>query len=492
MIRSLAGILALLLAAGAARGQAARAQTPLAYLSRMVTDADKAAPTFATLRGTEDKHLAPLFRALARSGDKQRRMFGLLALAELMGAEAGDVLLDRLQNDPTMPIRAAALARLIDLKAITNEQLANALSIPDENVQCLAARELVHRGQAGVAVGVLEKLAASKDPATSSLSRMCLLGLGRRDQEPALRKVMRDPKTPPAALLLLLRQIERQKITAAMGLALHVATAEEHPSKLKARAYQAVSAISSLGAVTLRDAILKSRRTVFRAQVLKVLSSRDDAGGHLQAIAKGKDPVAALARFELARKTGGPTAAGAVIGVIDLQHPVLVAYVLDRAGEDIKARGKEAGFYTPGLLKYIRSVDPKPTRMGKEHFFAAGAAARLIQLGTPEAIAGLKQILSGRKSAISRSAAAGLLRAKNPAARALVKPLLNSPYGELATDAALVLGHFGDPAAAGYLRNVLAHPKRYPPALLVLASWYLLKIDKQTRPAAAKLAKLVK
>jgi len=490
VITQIATLVVLSLPAGPAPAETAT-KAPLAYLTGMLRDAKTANPTLAALRSTEDRDLAPLYAAMTESADKKRRLFGVLALAKLVGKDAAGALRKRLEGDPVMAVRAEALRCLIDAEAISNEQLAAALEIPDENVQCQAARALIDRGEAGLALAALEKLAASKDPATSGFSCVCLLGLGRREREAPLRKVMRDPATAPAALAVILRQIDRQKVAAAMPLVLEVAARETAPTSLRVLAYRAAASLSSLGAVTLRDAILNSKRTALRVPLLKLLSSRADAGPHLQAIARGTDAISVLARFEMARKTGGPTAADAVTAAIDLEHPIVVAYLLDRAGEDIQAHGGKCDYYVEALAKYIRGVDPRPARMAREHFLAAAAASRLIELGTPAAVAALKGLLAGKATAVTRSTAAGLLRAKNPAARELVRPLLGSPYGELSTDAALALGHFGDPAAAGRLGEIVAKPKAHAPALVVLSSWYLLKIAGQTRPAAAQLARII-
>ena len=486
-------ILSILLAGPApAPGQAAPATTPLAYLSTMAQDAKEANKTLAVLRSTEDKALAPLFEAMTRSGDKKRRLFGVVALAELVEKGSAPALIERVNQDTAMAVRAESLGRLIEMKCLTAEQIAGAMTIADENVQSLAARALVARGGADAAVAVLGKLSGSSDTATAALSQMCLLGLGQRQHEPNLRKVMRDDETPPLLLSAMLRQVERQKTASALPLVLHVAGSEHRPIPLRVQAYKVAAEISSLGAVTLREAIANSQRDAIRVRLLKVLAGRDDAGPHLRKLAAETGAVGALTRFELARKTGGPTAAQAVTAALALEHPVVVAYVLDRAGEDIPLHGKACDYYAPGLLKLIGGVNPRPRRMGKEHFLAAGAAARLIELGTPAALAGLKELLSGKVTAITRTTAAGLLRSKNRAACALVRPLLASPYDELSADAALALGHFSDAAAKPRLSEILANRRRHAPALVVLASWYLIKIDGRAKAAVSHLAALIK
>jgi hypothetical protein len=55
-----------------------------------------------------------------------------------------------------------------------------------------------------------------------------------------------------------------------------------------------------------------------------------------------------------------------------------------------------------------------------------------------------------------------------------------------------MLGHFGDPAARPRLQTILSQADAHPPTLVILASWYILKIDKKTDQAVTELAKLVK
>jgi HEAT repeat protein len=154
--------------------------------------------------------------------------------------------------------------------------------------------------------------------------------------------------------------------------------------------------------------------------------------------------------------------------------------------------GSKAEFYTAALLEFIRSVEPRPRAMEKEHFLAAGATEQLVRIGTPTAMGGIKAILSEQASAVTRSVAAGLLRARKPETVEMMRPLLDSPFGELALDAALLLGHFGDPAARPRLQEIINVPDRHAPALVILASWYVLKIDKQTDKAVEELAKMIK
>ncbi len=467
-------------------------QTALSYLEGMIKDIKTANATVGTLGTTEDPALAPLLVAMTRSADKERRLFGVAALPRIEGKKAANVLIERVNYDQSMPIRAEALARLIALDALTPEQLAGALKIPDDSVQSIACRSLVEKGKADLALPVLTKLADSKEEATAALCRACLVGLGKTQYLDGLRRAMRDPATEPRMLGALLGQIRRQKISSAASLALEVADNETAPLSLRVLAHETVAEVSSSGAASLNEAIAKTNNLALRIRLLGVLSSRDDGGPYLAKLAAGADTVAVLAKFEMARKTGGATATPSVRAAIALQHPIALAYLLDRAGQDANTLGAKADFYTPALLEFIRSVEPRPREMQKEHFLAAGATEQLVRIGTPAAIDGLRAILAEKSSAVTRSVAAGLLRARKPETAELMRPLLDSPYGELVVDAALMLGHFGDPAARPKLQDILAKADSHPPALVILASWYILKIDKKTDQAVTALANLVK
>ena len=130
--------------------------------------------------------------------------------------------------------------------------------------------------------------------------------------------------------------------------------------------------------------------------------------------------------------------------------------------------------------------------MGPEHNRLAVAATVLADIGTPEGMNAIKEVLAGRYGAAVRAVAAGLRWSKNPAVCELAKPLLASPYLELAEDAALTLGAFGDFRAADSLNAILVRRQAHAPTLVTLAAWYLLKIDHATATAVQDLVKNVR
>jgi len=409
----------------------------------------------------------------------------------LCGPEAAAPLAERLAKDPAMAVRAEALVHLLQLQAATPEQLLEALKVDDEKVQCLAARGLVRCGQGHQAIRTLRMLADSKDRTTSVMARVGLLAAGDGGQESVLREVFRDPETTDEILSFALEQMATENVAAAVELVGQVAWSDRREA-VRVRAFKTLSILSPKSAATIVGAIEKSDSTIFRVYLLESLASQADSVEAVRKLSARSDAIGTLARFELARPAGGPAAAEAVRAVFAMGHPVMLDYVIDRARKDVDARGKDAGFYVPALLEFIRSVEPNPAQMGASHYRAAQAATLLLDLGTADASAGLRDILAGPYDAVKRSVGAGLMRTKNRSACDLARPLLDNPYQEMVVDAALTLGRFGDPSAVKTLRDIVAEPSRHETELVVLAAWYLLKIEGRSAEAARALAAKVR
>lgn len=487
--RIIAAMLALVCGASALNARSAPARSTLAigYLTEAIKNPRTDRATLTALRATRDKDLLPLFVALSRSAEKDLRLFAAASLSDVGGAAAAPALLERVRKDPVTLVRAEALVHLLGLDAISTDQLVETIGAPDESIRCLAARALVKQGRADLARSTLTALTRSRDLATASVARMCLLGAGEKKYLTALEETFGSPKTPPDVLTLLLGQIAEEKIVPAAGLAEKIA-ASSSSAFHRLLAYEAIVAVCPEPAEKLLEAIGKSDNTVLRVRLLRILSGCPNAADGFEALGAGADSVAALARFELARGAGGRAAVRAVREALKPPHPIVVEYILARGREDIAGAAGKADFYAPGLLEYVRSVDPEAHTMRGEHVLAARTATLLADIGTPEAMAGMKEILTGRYGALMRVAAAGLMRSRNKAVCELIRPLLDSPYPELVTDAALTLGGFGDPAVADALRRIVANPTRYPPPLAVLAAWRLLKIAGEVRSAARAIA----
>lgn len=509
---------------------------PLGFLTSKLHDPKHTTNVLAALRASEDPDLLPMFEAFCRSGDKDYRLFATAALAQIGKDKAKDALSQRLADDPSPAVRIEAMLGLSTLKLITPQQAVEAMKSPDEQLQMIAARSAA-RMAAGTqpsgdeslaqqAEKTLEKLVGSRDGATAAMARMSLLSLGNKDQAVPLAKLLQDDKTPAEVVALVLDQVASEKIVAAAELVRPLAQGER-PWQVRLRAFRAVSAIDPKAGDALAAEIKKSDQTVFRVHLYRLLAVRGDSAKHLEDLAKGDDAIAALARFDMAKaqcqsdkltatQPGSQQASSqaspaqvakasqAAVEAVKLLHPVVLDYVLDRGRDDLDmASGTQdarttAGdatvscgpdIYTAALLHMLRNVEGDATHVKAEHVRAVRAATLLCDMGTPDGIAGLRSLLSGKYTTAMRLAATGLLRSQNKAACDLMRPLLASPYQEMSHDAALVLGRFGDKDARPSLLEIASKSDRHPMLLVVLANWYILKIDEQSKAAAAALAK---
>ncbi|MHC4563402.1 MAG: HEAT repeat domain-containing protein [Planctomycetota bacterium] len=488
---SVIAAIALLALAGPVGAQAVDPAPAAEYFQELLVDPASSALELETLARLGDEDMLPLFVVMTRSKDKQIRLLGTALLGETGADKAAEPLQQRLESDPMMTIRHEALAQLIRLDTISVGQLLAATRVDDEAVRCLAARELARRKNGDIAAGVLKELTESSEMLTVCQARLGLLGLRDRKQLAPLAETIQDPDTNAALILPLLLQVKSEEITEALPLVRHVA-GSDRPWSLRVLAYRVMSDLSPAATRELADSLEQVTAIVHRVQLLRLLAEQADAPPRLQKLASGDDPVAALARLELARLAGGPKAAKAAIAAIDLGHPVVVDYVLDVIGQDIDKRGAKVDHYTAALAHCIEKVPADSQALSREHMPAIKAAALLGDLGTERSLALLKQLLTSRYSTTVRAVAAGVQRSANPAVVDSIRPLLDSAYAELAAAAAITLGAHGHEEANPGLLAMINRPVRHPPATVALASWYLLKNTGQSRRTARNLAETIK
>jgi len=466
------------------------------YLAGVLVDKKNPPMAISALHAADDQELMPLFVALSRGGDKRKRLMATAALGQLGGTEAIAALKQQLAEDSAMAVRASALVHLLNLKATDATVLTGAAKIKDENIQCIAARSLAKQSKEkkhrDLAKATLKKLTESSDAMTAAMAGVGLLAMGDSAQLPGLKKLISDPDTEKAIVRLIMLQIADEKITAGQPLARIVIDSPKRPAQTRIMACRALAAAHPKSVPVIFASLRKSQSMVYRIRTLGIIVEQADAQPYMTAIAKSSLPIASLASFELARAKPGPASSIAVDKALAIRHPIAVNYILQQAKKDVDKLGDKAGFYVAPLLKYIASVEPDTDTMAHEHLLAAQATTLLMDLGTPEAIGGIGRILNGRYSAITRSVAAGLLLTKNKGVCPIARKLLKNPYPELATYGALTLGHFADPAATEHFNRLITRESGHGVAEVTLASWYLLKIRKQSAAAAKQLAKLIK
>jgi HEAT repeat protein len=461
------------------------------FLANALRDPNTTAPALGALRLTEDPGLVGLYAAYSSHPDKRVRLMAAAGLTDLKGEQAVAALTERMRSDPIMAIRAQAIAILLQLKGAAAPQLQEAMKCEDQNVQYLAARGLVKVGRGDLAADALAKLALSKDPATAGLARLDLLGLGQADQLEPLTRLLSDANTPPAVVGMILERVQEDKVAALAGLAeqLSVSTDSE---EVRLHAFRAVSAISADAGDRLEEALGKTDKTNTRILLFRMLTGVKDAPAHLKNLSQGAGLVAALAKFELARPAMDDSSAQAASELAAFAHPIILGHLTDCLKDDLAKtpdKPDKMDVYTPALLDIVRKTPKEAGRLGLEQEYSARAATLLADIGTPRALEGLKEVLAGPFGEPKRAVAGGMVRAKNPAAVSLVRPLLESPYPELAATSAIALARQGDKTALKTLQDIVAHSHRYSPDVVMMVSWYSLKLSGEQ---AAELEALIK
>lgn len=480
-------LLCLGLSAGPLKAEIGEADLKLAKdnLLKILGDKPEDAQSLRGLRASEDKQLLPILAAMCRGKDKDRQLFAVMSVTDMGGQSVNELMRQCFRDDTLSEIRGAAFNHLISNNACTDEDLAIAIASSDDNLILMAGRELVKRKQFDKAIEPLKTLIGKPDEENASLARMVLLAAGDASQAPELEKVVSAKTTSPWQKLLMMGIVEKDVILQADPVVRKVIASDDTP-RVRAIAFRALAALSPEEGVQaiVQELDKRGEDPVLQVQLISGLAPLASGKKALARLKGSASPiVAAMAGFELARADNqDKELAETTRALMRTSHPIVVDYVLAQAAKAPSAA------YAPGLLLFINSVPTESRQMLPEHQRAAKATALLVKIAAPEEIKGLEKILAGPYNARSRSVASGLIQAEGEAVARLCQIVLASPYDELVTDAALALGKTGDARAAEPLLQILHHPDRYPPALLSIVSWQLLKIAGQSDAFAKELA----
>jgi HEAT repeat protein len=486
----------LVVAAGAAPAYA-QGDAAVAYLKTALNNPSSAAYAMAMLASTQDPALLDVFDALTQARDKETRLYAVGVLEPLAGDLAVPILRDRLNDDPRMAIRVEALAQLISLEAITEGQLIDTMAVDDASMQLLAAQTLAQRGQ-GAAIPVLRDLVDQSDPDMTAAARLALLKLGDLSQVDPLRTYfagLDEGQVPPIVGQMLLGQIATMEIVAAEPLVREI-LAMDLSDSFNAQCWWVLSTLLPAGGSGVSQGLVNEiggdSSMRHRVQLFRIMADRGDAPRYFQSLSTSSDEIVAmLAAFELVRPERSDATGQVAQEAMALEHPIVVSYVLGRIGEDLAAGQAEMAVYVPALIDYLAIVAKGPDVMGPEHMRAAQGATMLADIGTPEAMDALEGYLTGPYTSTVRAVGAGIMRSKNADVCELMTPLLESPYTELATDAALTLGRHGRAQAAPALARIVAAPDSHQPALVAVASWYLITATGQTTSAVMEISQSI-
>lgn len=464
-------------------------------LSDSLRDPDQLGILLLGLRATRDRELQPLYLALLRSRDRQTRLTATAMVGEIGDETILEGLRERLYHDPAMAVRAEAMVQLLRRNGLTTAQLQEALAIDDDGVRMLAAWALIQRGKGTAAIATLQAMLHSPDAETVAQARLSLFGLGvdapRHQAE--LKKLLLDPKTSDELLQRLLSQIRRENIRAAVEVAQFL-TNPQRSRTVRVEAYMALADLAPDASRQMAQVLAAPEESdLFRLNLLRILAEQPDAKYWLEDLARRDDLAGLVARFEQARLVGeGDLAALVTTMVVQQGHPMLLEYVLNRLRRDAKENKTKAEAYVEPLLAALRTAELSEDRLTAQHDRMAAAVEELANLGSPRAMAGLRELLSGPNNAVRKLTAGALYRSTNPAVCDLVLPLLQSPYADHRIYAAMTLARHGRSEAIPALLEIQANARTHRPDVLILANWYLLKLAGQSQPAVELLVRTVR
>jgi hypothetical protein len=478
-------------AAAAGAGEAASSD-PKSIVAGALVQPDPTA-AMAGLRVTDDKELLPIFAAMLVGGGEEQRLLALEMHHQLAGADGAKALMERLVNDPSPGIRRMAMAQLLDLKALNEAQLTRLAGDSDVGIRMMAARALIAADPKNeAAAATLKALIAKADARTVALARATMLAAGDQSQLAPVTDLLASGKTREDLVMLVMKALADDK-TVAAAPAISAYAAAQPPGPTRARALTTLLAVDPKSAGKLADEIAASNLTVYRVNLLRALAQEPSAGDALKGLGQSAEPVASLARLELARRGESSAAVGeAALAAVQLGVPIAADHALECARQDIAAGSKLAVGYGGALLALVNAGQSEATQMGQDQMRAAIAAAVLMDAGDADGVKAIAAILAGRHDARQRAVAAALMRTANAkVACELAAPLLKAPQQELRTDAMLTLGRWGDTRAREALAAVVADPRGHSTPLVVQAAWYLIKLDGQGAAAAAQIARQV-
>jgi hypothetical protein len=289
---------------------------------------------------------------------------------------------------------------------------------------------------------------------------------------------------------MMLRRIHEDRIVRAAAIAEQLSVSGP-TEEVRLNAFRVVSELSPDAGKRLMAELAKSDRpTTSQVLLVRMVAGLKDSAPNLEALAKGTGLSAALARLALARVAMDASTTKAAADLAAFGHPFVLEHLLGAIREDLSKAPDKADVYTPVLLDLLRKTPDgaSPSEIASQDV-SARAATLLGDIGSPNSLAGLKEVLAGPYGEPKRAATFGLVRTKNNAASDLVKPLLDSPYPELSVTAAVCLARHNNKEGLRGMRDVLLNLTRYRSDRAAMTCWYALKLSNEH---AAVLQELIK
>ncbi len=457
-------------------------QTPLSDPSN-----GEASQVLTALRSSKDPDLLPVFEKMAESKADDNRLFGIVA-ATILTKDSSKMDVTVLLTSQNRAMAGAALASLIDVGLLTNEQLTKFMNgTTDGANRAMAAGELNHRKQLKdrnvlkellkdsndyvryyAAVTMLD----SSDPADVATAQGALSGMTDKHN---LRNLEVEA--------LMLVRAQKENISAAIPWAARIAADEKADEGLR---YTAVSMVLGLkgpeGPRVLSDMINRQRETIQQVKLgLISLEYADQLKpAMLDPLVKSRSALASTIGTLARKGAEGSDTTGGVINIIKDGHPIVLNWALayaDRTDGDRRLMIRTAVVNQATIVDKVR---------GEDFVRATDAAQKILE---EDGVAGRKTMMNLLRSdnrAVVEATLAGIYRSKAENQAELVMPIWDGLIRTTSTEssanyAALILAREGHAEPKDWFPGMVAGGTVQVPGFRVLAGWYYAKLKGQSR-----------
>lgn len=392
-----------------------------------------------SLRQMADPQMVPLFNELATSDYPVFKIHGLLGLAECSDRKQIDLVRLAAVEDPA--VQAELVSAALDNKLLSLDQCQQLVDWPglDLAVKVIVSAPLLEAGRLSK-TQPLEDAAKADNLARRHMANLMLLQLGHNTAADALDQlsVSTAPERDQVRAMLLSTAVRYQMDR--MGpWAMKVATEPQVRTQLGLLALSVAMRFNTPGSVNIWQQQFASTSDAAQRMRLSLMALRVaqwSAPTLYQPLLQDKDPLLAAIGKAGVAVASGKNITAAVVGLVELHHPIANAWALNYASED--ATEQDAKLI---LLSVILAYEQGPVR-GREQRLddAISAVQRLVERSPDDAVTFLKPMLADAKThrELAQGLLLGLLRSKAERSHEIIEGV--PPFEDINTrNMALVL-----------------------------------------------------
>lgn len=440
-----------------------------------------------SLRQMADPEMEIMFAEMAKSDFSVFKIHGMLGLAECAKNKQIDLVRLAAVEDPA--VQAQLVSAALDNKLLTLDQCQQLMDWPglDVAVKVIVATPLVQHGRLAK-TQALEEAAKADNLGRSQMANLLLLQLGSAKAGDALDAL--NTSTEPLrdqVRVMLLSTAVRYELDRSGPWAMKIATEPDVHSQLGLLALATAMRFNAPGSTNVWKQQFASTTDVAQRNRLAFIALRVaqwSSPSLYQPLIEDKEPLLVAIGKAGAAVSSGKDITAAVVGLVELNHPIANAWALEYASDD--ATENDAKLI---LLSIILAYEQGPVRSREQRLDnAVSASEYLIKRIPDDAITLLRPMLADEKTRrqLAQGILLGLLKGDSPRAHEVIAGL--PPFDDINTrNLALVLKAKNNQQLTAQELDDLGLCVRGGglgmDALRVQAAWSWLKRTGQTRKA---------